>query len=165
MSDRHLIPEVAHPDPAMHYRWLDVTPDRLSQALIAHGQRPGYKLVKGAKLADTKAMAEKLFGPGGEEMVNEVTNRIQFGNLVLGQIPMAEVVRRRAELKADRLDKLQASRDEYKDRATQRGIRPIEKELGEIQDRKEFASRDGGGRVSLAGLDVPNQRSADDSAE
>lgn len=157
-DNRYQVPDVANPDPAMHYRWLDITPERLSQALVPHGKRPGYKLVKGPKLDDTKTMAKKLFGDGGEEMVNEVTNRIQFGNLVLGQIPRVEAQRRRDELKADRTDRLASARDEYKDRAAGRGIRPIDVDPDEIADRKEFASRDGGGRVSLANLDVPKDK-------
>ena len=126
-------------------------PERLSGHMTGHGDRPGYLIVQGKTVAETKSIATKLMD--NPTMVNELTNRIQYGRLILAKIPSAEAERRRRELAAMSRDRRGAGRDEAMAAMERRGVRPFVAELGEIEDRKEFASRDGGGRVALTGLD------------
>lgn len=134
-----------------HYRWIASDPERLAMHLLGHGDRPGYKIVNGETFDDTAALAVELIGVGADQMVNKLTNRIQFGQSILARIPMTEYKSRLSERRTAERDRRDDEVDAYMAKTTRRGIRPYIAEEGEVQDRKEYARRDGGGRVSMAG--------------
>lgn len=131
--------------------------------LLGDGERPGYLLVQGESAEKTKAIADKLFGPGGASLVNGLTNRIQYGLLVLGKIPLAEAKHRRDERYNDLRGRLGQLDDEYKEGVRRKGIRPFVDDPEAVLDRKKFATRESNNRTSLAGLKVPKQDDDDDS--
>ena len=149
------MPHVKNPEPGFHYRWLDSSQDRLSQHLLGHGDRPGYVIVAGESLDQTRAIAKKLFGAGGQGMVDVLTNRIKYGMSVLGKIPLVEATRRQRERYNDLMDRLGVLDDEYKERTAKRGIKPFVYDEDEMKDRKEFATREGSPKVALTGLKMP----------
>lgn len=140
------VPGVQHPEPGMFYRWLADDPERLSQHLLSHGDRPGYKLCQGPTAADTKKLAAAL--GFNEFMVDLNRNCIRYGRLLLGQIPTAEAERRRDEVKAESRNKVLDADEAFLNRK-RRGVTPFIREVGEIADRQEFSKREGGGRVAV----------------
>ena len=156
------LPAITKPKSGLHYRWLADDNDRLGSHLIPEGSRPGYRIVCGKNYEETKKLAVSLGLP--DIMVNKLSNRITFGRLILGAIPKAEHAKRQDDLKADLYDRLSATKDDFMEKTTKRGIRPIIKEAAEFVDRKAHAERDSDNTVSLAGIDVPPQSPAAESA-
>lgn len=145
---------VPSPEKGKSYRWLADDRDRMQMHLLSHGGYPGWKLVRGKNVVETRAKAQKLGLP--DVYVDDITNMIKYGRLVLAEIPTAEFKRRRAERKAESLAASKAEDEAAMERMAQRGVRPMIKELAEWEDRKEFSKEDKP-TVSLAGLDVPSQ--------
>lgn len=136
------------------YRWISDDAERLDGWLRGHGDRPGYKLVRGKNVPETRKVALAHGLP--EESVDELTNMIKYGRLILARIPHAEAARRRAEMKSEYRSRFDDQVDAAQDALTRQGIRPKIAELEEFKDRKRFAEREDNPTVSLAGLDIPS---------
>lgn len=136
---------VRKPEPGMGYRWLADDPERLSLHLVGDPDMPGYKIVQGKNVPETKKLAAKLgFSEG---YVNELTNRIQYGRLILGQIPKIAQQARQRELRTDLLDLLGRREEEATEKMKRAGVNPIVGEAEEFEDKKQFATRESDNRV------------------
>ena len=135
---------VPNPDPARRYRWIATDPRRLSLWLRSYGEVPGYSLVQGASIKDTKALAERL---GLSDRLVDASNRIVYGHNVLADIPVEEYERRVSERVDEQLDKLASAKDEFHAKAEGlHGIKTFEQTPEETADRKEFHQREPGDR-------------------
>lgn len=142
------LPGVRNPDAGWHYRWLADDIDRLRDHLQSGGDGTGYKVVgAGQPIGEVRKIAVRLGFT--EAHVDDTTGRIMYGRLILGQIPMAEAKRRQHIKKQDMADRLRHADEEFHEAARGKGVRPFKKEIGEIEERKEFARRDGEGRVAV----------------
>ena len=148
---------------AWHYRWLGDDAQRLSQHLLGHADRPGYKIIQGKTVPETVKIAEKLGLP--EAYVDRLKNRIVYGRCILAKIPLVEYQSRMRERTEDQQDRLRASKDDFYDTAARRGVRPFIKEKEEVDDRRKFATRDDDPIVSFAGVDIPKTEPAPSHGE
>ena len=144
---------IANPKPGRHYRWLKWTnKTHLANWLHTHGDRPGYKLTQCDTVKDTKKLANEL-GPG-ETYVNDAKNRIEYGDVVLAELPIEEAARRDKEKMEDQHRASQSASDaeEFMGNvdASSKYIKPIKRQFGEMVDRRKHAERDGKSFVSLS---------------
>lgn len=133
--------EIPNPEAGRHYRWIAGYGDRLAQWLRSYGDRPGYQLVQGTTLEETRKIAEKLGLSAHNVDVN--TNRITNGKNILASIPMEEYERRQAEFK--RMEEAQrgAAVDNFHATGENlRGVRTFEEHPDQTADRKAFHTRD-----------------------
>jgi len=145
---------VPKPQPGKSYRWLADDRDRLQGHLLSHGGRPGWRLCRGKNVVETRGIAETL--GFNETHVDEATNTIKYGRLILADIPTTEYQLRLREKKAEALALQEAEGDAAIDRMAQKGINAVAREPEEWEDRRKFAAEDTP-RVSLAGLDIPRR--------
>lgn len=140
---------IPKPDPSRSYRWISTDAKRLSQWLRSYGSIPGYELVQGKTVDETRALAKSL-GLSAHD-VSTTFNWISYGDLVLASIPIEEFERRRQEfadmVRADGDGML----DQYYEAATRKGIKPFVKEVEEIEDRKKRAAAEYHDRVGYTG--------------
>ncbi len=137
-TDPWLIP---NKDSSRHYRFLSSKPERLGGWLRSHGDRPGYALVRGATVADTKKMAVKL--GLSEELVDPNLNRIAYGHNVLASIPQEEYERRIREMAGETNDRIGAAKEAFHATGeTLPGVTTFERDPEEHEDRKRIATRD-----------------------
>lgn len=144
--------DVPNKEPGRHYRWLwYANKQKFAQWLMSFGDRPGYRLEQGRTLDETKALAERLgFSIG---YVDIATNRIVFGDLVLASIPQVEYERRFNEDTAEQRALATAVErgEDYKEALSDNPhVRPFAMQLGEWEDRKNHATREGQPVVSMA---------------
>ncbi len=137
-------------DPDRHYRFLSSKPERLGGWLRSWGDRPGYALVRGATVDDTKAMAVKL--GLSAELVDVNLNRIMYGHNVLASIPKEEYERRMNEMAGETTDRIGAAKEAFHAAgADLPGIKTFERDPEEHADRKRIATRDDKPFVGQAG--------------
>lgn len=149
---------IPNPDPTRHYRWLADDPRRLSLWLRSIGNCPGYELVRRPYAKPVKDIDEtnttwglaKQLGLDPEGYVDVTNNRIRYQFSVLASIPMEEYERRVSESREEAIQRDASIEDSYMARVEARGVRPFKRELEEIEDRKEFATRPSNNRVSLS---------------
>lgn len=139
-----------------HLRWLNSRDrDNFALNLMPAGDRPGYKLVQGKTIDDTKALA---VGLGlSEHHVDSATNRITHKEHALACIPEAEHQRRCAERKAHQLNRAKSMGDEYDEAINalpSDDIKPYRKEVAEHEDEKAFHNRPGKPVVAMPGIPV-----------
>lgn len=129
-------------------------------ALMSFGSRRGYRLVQGADVAATKALAVALGLT--EHHVDTTFNRIGWGGTdVLAFLPLDEYRRRQEALliEARRRADIRTTVNEHEARVDAlgiQGITPYAAPVAEMADRAQHAARDDRPTVSLAGVDVPS---------
>lgn len=132
-----------------HYRWLADDPDRLSQHVVGENPGEGYSVLRGATFDEAKEIAAAHGLP--ETYVDPLTCRIRFGRLVLGRVPMAVIMARRAEKAAERKGTFSSVKETYIERARRAGVKPVFfEDIEELEDRKKFATRESDNRVALS---------------
>jgi len=133
------------PETGKHYRWLSIDIRRLQAWQVGVGTgRPGYRLVKGDTVAQTKEEAKKI--GLNDEYVNELANRIQYGDVTLGWIPEEEYQKRVRETTSRQAGRVAASKQAIEE-VNLPGVKLRVQEVGEIEERKKFARRDSNNRV------------------
>lgn len=133
---------IPRPASDRQYRWLSTDPRRLSMWLRAYGDIPGYDLVQGASLEDTRKLADQL---GLSRRLVDASNRIVYGHNVLAHIPLEEHHRRQREQINEQLDKITQAKDQFlADADGLHGVTPFEEHPEETQDRKQFNTREPG---------------------
>lgn len=146
--------KIPKPQAGREYRWLADDRDRMSEHLLSHGNRPGFKLCRGKNVPETRKICTDLGLP--ETYVEAGTNMIKYGRLVLADIPAVEGKRRRRDLKQMALDLQENQIEDFNAKfAGKRGVRAAVHEMEEFEDRKRFAEEKEV-HVSLAGLDIPS---------
>lgn len=140
---------IPRPEAGIHYRWISADIRRLAQWQISIGEgRPGYALTKGDTVTETRTKAKSL--GLNDTYVNELANRIQFGDLILAQIPQEEY-ERRVSILHGRQKAVVKSSQEIVDTLDLPGVKLHVREVGEIEDRKKFAQRESTNRVGYTG--------------
>lgn len=162
------IPNWAEVYPDRHARWLDGSKqNKLRMHLMSFGDKPGYQILRGKTLEETREIAEKL---GLSELhVDDATNRIVYGDLILAWIPRAEHERRRDSIinEQRRMAERDARGETYVEQfetnpdLQRKGIRPVRRQLGEHLERSAHAQGQTPPQVSLAGIDPPKSKASD----
>ena len=146
--------QIPKKQPGREYRWLADDRGRMSEHLLTHGNRPGFKLCRGKNVPETRKICVELGLP--ETYVDATTNMIKYGRLVLADIPAVEAKRRRKDLRQMALDLKQGQVDAFNAKFDgKRGVRAAVREMEEFEDRKKFAEEKDV-HVSLAGLEIPS---------
>lgn len=135
---------IPNPDPTRHYRWISSDPRRLSLWLRSWGTVPGYSLVQGDSIDETRRLAEKL---GFHASIVDTANRISFGFNVLADIPREEYERRVKEKVDEQLEKVAQTRESFHEAVDKiHGVKSFEQDPEEFEDRKKFNRRGAGER-------------------
>lgn len=138
------------PDTAdTHYRWINsMNRIKFGQWLVRHGSRPGYGIVQGATVEDTKKLADEMEAAGAQinSSFVDASNRVTYGEMVLVSIPRGEHERRREELVREQrtiaADFYKRKAEELNETVESRHVRAFAAEKEEIDDRKRFATRE-----------------------
>jgi len=158
VPEGHNAGNIPNPDKNLSYRWI-ATDGRLREHLLSHGDRPGFKLQHGKTVPETIKLAEKI--GLDKNWVNELTNRIQWGDVVLAAVPRAEMNKRKQELLRIADDSADYQTEKFMAEARAKGITPrVYDSPEEMQDRKEFAARSGHERTTVP-ANVAKQLAAD----
>lgn len=144
------------PLPNMYFCWLNARDQQgFALALMHVPGRPGYRLVQGRNVEETRKLALALGLT--EAHVDERTNRITWGGVdTLAMLPREEYETRMAEQRASALARQQEFKDGHPariDAMQLRGVRGVVMQRGEFEERAAHAARPDRPVVSYAGLD------------
>lgn len=134
------------PIPGAYFCFLNARDQqRFAMALMHVPGQPGYRLVQGRTVDETKALAVSLGLT--EAHVDEKTNRIGWGGVdVLAMLPLDEY-RRRMEAKskraADRQEQFKQDHPARIDGLHLRGVKGVVMQRGEYEERAAHAARPG----------------------
>lgn len=137
-----------HPD--LHKRYLSTRPDKLRGHTWNFGT--GGYIPYGSQFATLAELKEAAAELGlSPAHVNEATQRIMVGDLMLAYIPKEEAERRRQELVDAGREKQDDARDAFLSTA-RRGVTPrIFESEEEYKDVKKHATRESTNRVGYTG--------------
>jgi hypothetical protein len=129
-----------------HLRWCNARDlERLAGHMAGPGNgRPGYAFVQGKDVNETKRIAREL--GRAEAEVDVARNRIMCKENVLCYIPRAEHELRKQEMAEEaraRRAGIGEAFDSAIDGLNTPHIKPFRREVGEIQERKAHAEREG----------------------
>ena len=128
------------PEPGRKYRWISSKPEKLGQWLRSYGDRPGYALVRGKTIEDTKRKAVEL--GLSDEMVDLNMNRIAYGHNILASIPIEEYVLRDNELINMKNSAIGAAKENFHAVVDSiPNVTSFERTPDEHKDRKRIATR------------------------